>query len=245
MNPNSSLASRGVNHFPWTFPSPIQRMYRVAVFGSFYGGYQLLSELLNPPLSDWVTVTGVASDDPSQPFTHADVRLWKYPHTKTEEDLVAWVAFAFDLPFYPGRVNIPEFETMFVEEWRPDLCLMATFGQKIPRQIFSVPSIGFYNFHHSDTVWPSYPGPDPIRDMQRDGKTHVVITMHEVNEVLDGGRFVARSHQVPLVEGADAAAMHRITWPQMGQFIRESVSHVLGLNHDHPLTSSSTTCFAA
>jgi hypothetical protein len=29
---------------------------------------------------------------------------------------------------------------------------MATFGQLIPRQIFTVPRLGFYNFHHSDVM---------------------------------------------------------------------------------------------
>jgi methionyl-tRNA formyltransferase len=79
----------------------------------------------------------------------------------------------------------------------------------------------------SDTAWPSYPGPDPIRDMVRDGKTHVVINLHEVSEVLDGGRFVARSHRVPLPPDANAVKVHRLTWPQMGGFIREQVERAL------------------
>jgi methionyl-tRNA formyltransferase len=199
----------------------------VAVFGSFYGGYQVLSELLEPPLAELVTVTGVATDDPSQPFTHANVRLWKYPHTVDEERMVPALAQTNRLPLYTGRVKTPEFERMFVEEWRPDLCLMATFGQLIPKGIFQVPPLGFFNFHHSDVVWPSYPGPDPIAGMLRDGKTHVVINMHEVNEVLDGGRFVARSHRVPLPKDSNAVLVHRRTWPQMGEFIREQVKRAI------------------
>jgi methionyl-tRNA formyltransferase len=200
---------------------------RVTVFGSFYGGYHVLSELLEPPLAELVTVVGIATDDPRQPFTHANVRLWKYPHTEAEEEMVRRLALENDLPLYTGRVKAPEFEQMFVEEWRPDLCLMATFGQKIPRSIFEVPRLGFYNFHHSDVPWPSYPGPDPIAGMVRDGKTHVVITMHEVTEVLDGGAAVARSHKVPLPPEANAVKVHRITWPQMGGFIREQVRQAI------------------
>jgi methionyl-tRNA formyltransferase len=79
-------------------------------------------------------------------------------------------------------VRAPEFERLFAEEWRPDLCLMAiSFGQIIPPSIFEMPRLGFFNFHQSDEVWPSYHGPDPIAGMVRDGKTHVVITMHKVN----------------------------------------------------------------
>ena len=208
-------------------PNHLKPKIRVAVFGSFYGGFHVLSELLEPPLAELVTVTGVATDDPSQSFTHADVRLWKYPHTQAEEQLVGVLARANDLPVHTGRVKTPDFERIFVEDWKPDLCLMATFGQKIPRSIFEVPRLGFYNFHHSDDTWPSYPGPDPIAGMVRDGKTHVVITMHEVTEVLDGGAAIARSHRVPLPRDANAVKVHRLTWPQMGEFIRREIRRAI------------------
>src|ERR1035438_248204 len=91
---------------------------RVAVFGSFHGGYHVLSELLQPPLAEQVTVVGVATDDITQPFVHADVRLWKYPHTRAEELLVPQFAGAHGLPVYTDRVKTQEFERMFVEEWK-------------------------------------------------------------------------------------------------------------------------------
>jgi methionyl-tRNA formyltransferase len=55
---------------------------------------------------------------------------------------------------------------------------MATFGQKIPQHLIELPRRGFFNFHHSGPTWPSYPGPDPIAAMQRDGLKHLVLTMH-------------------------------------------------------------------
>jgi methionyl-tRNA formyltransferase len=205
---------------------------RVAVFGSFYGGYHVLKELLEPSLSQWVEVVGVVSDDPTQSFTNSNVRLWKHPHTVDEELLVPRFAAAHDLPVYSGRVKSPSFARMFTEHWRPDLCLMATFGQKIPANIFERPRLGFYNFHHSDDVWPSYPGPDPIRDMVRDGKTEVVITMHEVSAVIDDGAAFARSHKVRLPPAANAVKVHRITWPQMGPFIRNQLLTLLRMDED-------------
>ena len=235
MNAVVSTTSRGVGglrFIPHLINTPKPK-HRVAVFGSFYGGCHVLSELLEPPLAELVTVVGVATDDPRQPFTHADVRLWKYPHTEAEEQMVRLLALENELPLYTGRVKTPEFERMFIEEWRPDLCLMATFGQMIPRCIFDVPRLGFYNFHHSDEAWPSYPGPDPIAGMVRDGKTHVVITMHEVTDVLDGGARIAHSHKVPLPPDANAVKVHRTTWPQMGEFIRQQVTRAIktGLVH--------------
>ena len=51
--------------------------------------------------------------------------------------------------------------------------------------------------------------------------------MHKVSDVIDGGEFVARSHPVAIPEGINAVGMHRITWPQMGPFIRREVGAML------------------
>jgi hypothetical protein len=217
------LPFRFVPPGPATAPAKI----RVAVLGSFLGGYHVLQELLVGELAQRLTVTGVATDDPTQPFIHAERRLWKYAHERDDEVITPRFAQAHALPVYTGRVKTPEFFAMFMDEWRPDLCLMATFGQKIPTALINYPSLGFYNFHHSGDDWPSYPGPDPIAAMVRDGRQHLVLTIHKVTDVIDGGEFVAHSHQVAIPAGINAVGMHRITWPQMGPFIRREVGTLL------------------
>ncbi len=207
--------------------SPDARKTRVAVFGSFMGGYHVLQELLLGPLADRVVVVGVATDDPTQAFTHASVRLWKYPHERDDELMVPRFAREHGLPVFTGRVKTPEFYGMLMDEWQPQLCLMATFGQKIPTPLIRYPAMGFYNFHHSADAWPSYPGPDPIAAMVRDGRNHLVLTIHKVTDLIDGGEFVARSHPVAIPEGINAVGMHRLTWPQMGPFIRREVGAML------------------
>ena len=225
MNPVPSSALSGANQLrpPCNLPPAPEPRTRVAVFGSFMGGYHVLRELLFGPLSSRVVVVGVATDDPTQPFTHPKVRLWQYPHTRDDELIVPRFTQEHDLPVFTGRVKSPEFQEMFFNEWQPELCLMATFGQKIPNALIGYPGLGFYNFHHSGDTWPSYPGPDPIAAMVRDGRKHLVLTIHKVTDVIDGGEFVARSHPVAIPDGINAIGMHRITWPQMGPFIRESV----------------------
>ncbi len=209
---------------------------RVAVFGSFMGGYHVLKELLEGPLANRVKVVGVATDDPTQPFTNARKRLWQYPHSRDDELLVPCFAVARGLPVFTGRVKSPGFLGTYLDDWQPQLCLMATFGQKIPTALITYPSLGFCNFHHSGVAWPSYPGPDPIAAMVRDGRTHLVLTIHKVTDVIDGGEFVARSHQVAIPEGINAIGMHRITWPRMGPFIRCEVLRML--NEADPLTTN-------
>lgn len=187
----------------------------------------MLRELLLGPLARRVRVVGIATDDPTQEFTHAKVRLWKYPHLPEDETMTSRFAQEHGLPVFTGRVKTPAFLMTFTEEWQPQLCLMATFGQKIPPVLIHYPSLGFYNFHHSGDTWPSYPGPDPIAAMVRDGRKHLVLTIHQVSNVIDGGEFVGRSQPVAIPEGINAVGMHRITWPQMGPFIRREVGAML------------------
>ncbi|MGE3311139.1 MAG: formyltransferase family protein [Limisphaerales bacterium] len=207
--------------------SPDGERPRVAVFGSFLGGFHVLRQLLIGPLAARVQVVGVATDDPRRAYTHPNVRLWKYPHSRDDELLVPRLARALRLPMFRGRIRSPEFSRLFAENWRPDLCLMATFGQKIPDALIGFPRLGFYNFHHSGATWPSYPGPDPIAAMRRDGRKRLVLTLHQVTSVIDGDEFVAHSHPVPIPAGVNAVEMHRITWPQMGPFIRREVAALL------------------
>ena len=239
MNAEFSLSARGAEPLRIlpNLPSSDARKTRVAVFGSFVGGYHVLRELFLGPLAHRIAVVGVASDDPTQAFTHAGVRLWKYPHDRDDEVIVPRFAREHGLLVFTGRVKTPEFFAMFMDEWQPDLCLMATFGQKIPAALINYPSLGFFNFHHSGDTWPSYPGPDPIAAMVRDGREHLVLTIHKVSDVIDGGEFVAHSHRVAIPEGINAVGMHRITWPQMGPFIRREVAAMLDAATRMPATA--------
>lgn len=76
--------------------------------------------------------------------------------------------------------------------------------------------------------------------MLRDGRKYLVLTIHKVTDVIDGGEFVARSHPVAIPLGVNAVEMHRITWPQMGPFICREVGTMIsgatGLGANSPLT---------
>ena len=239
MNAQFSLTANGAQPLRILrhLPSPDARKTRVAVFGSFMGGYHGLRELLLGPLSRRVVVVGLATDDPTREFTHAKVRLWKHPHNRDDELIAPRLTGEHGLPVFTGRVKTPEFFAILMDDWQPQLCLMATFGQKIPNALINYPSLGFYNFHHSGDTWPSYAGPDPIAAMVRDGRKHLVLTIHKVTDVIDGGEFVARSHLVAIPEGIDAVGMHRITWPQMGPFIRREVGAMLDAATTMPATA--------
>ena len=90
MNASFSLPTSGAQALRILphLPSSEARKTRVAVFGSFLGGYHVLSELIFGELARRVQVVGIATDDPTQPYTNAKVRLWRHPHTAEDETLV-------------------------------------------------------------------------------------------------------------------------------------------------------------
>ena len=65
--------------------------------------------------------------------------------------------------------------------------------RKIPSARIDYLTLGFDNFHHSGANSASYFGPDPIALMVRDGRICLVLPIHEVTDVIDGGQFIGRS----------------------------------------------------
>lgn len=108
---------------------------RVALFGSFYRGYFTLSELLDLQHSlNGVEIVGVSTDDPTASYVSPDKRVWQYPHTDYEEVMVKQLADANDIDVYRGRVKTAGFYDIFENQWQPDVCYMATFGQLIDKE---------------------------------------------------------------------------------------------------------------
>ena len=194
---------------------------KIAVFGSFYRGYFVLDELLNGPLKDRFSIVGVATDDVSQPFISSDVRVWQYPHEAHEETMVERLAHSYGLPVYKGRVKSDDFYQMYEQQWAPDLCVSATFGQLFNARLFAQPRLGFFNVHPCiDDAWPSkYVGPNPFRALMEDGKTYTMGALHRVDATFDTGELMALSPRIAIPTGASVVDMHKISSPVISRFV--------------------------
>ena len=59
-------------------------------------------------------------------------------------------------------MSAPEFLAAFLDDWKPDICLMATYGQKIPTALIHYPKLDFHNFQQwRHLVVLSRPRPHP------------------------------------------------------------------------------------
>lgn len=72
-----------------------------------------------------------------------------------------------------------------LEEYEPDLLVVASFGLIIPRWVLQIPSVGPLNIHPS--LLPKYRGPSPIQWAIWNGEEETGITFIKMNEKMDEG----------------------------------------------------------
>lgn len=209
--------------------SSLPPLVRIAVFGSFHRGFHVLSELLKGPLAQRVRVVGVATDDVGSDHISRARRVWAYPHTKAEEVMVEQLALSHGIVPYKDRIKTEAFYRLYEEQWKPDLCIAATFGQRIDARLFAPPRLGFYNLHPCiDDGWPShYAGPNPFQALLDNGSDHVLIAMHEVDDGFDTGRLLALSDKIYVPIGATVVDLHKLTSPMAAKFFARELGKML------------------
>ncbi len=186
---------------------------RIALFGSFYRGFYMLNELLFGEISKSVEVVGVATDDPRNSFVSPQKRVWQYPHSEYERNMVEILATRHGLPVYKQRVNESPFHEMIENEWKPELCVMSTFGQRIRKRLIHYPALGFYNLHPClDDSWPSkYVGGNPFDAMKRDQMPYIRVAFHAIDENFDTGPLIAMGEKIAIPDETTVVDMHKIT----------------------------------
>jgi methionyl-tRNA formyltransferase len=215
---------------PAAEPAPGKQI-RIAVFGSFYRGFYVLDELLHGPLRSLFSVVGVATDDVNETFVSRDKRVWQYPHSEAERTLVETTAQQHGLPVFKARVKTEAFYTLYEREWRPDICVSATFGQRLDERIFCQPKFGFFNLHPCIADgWPSrYAGPNPFRGLMDDGIDHTLTALHRVDAGLDTGELLGYSPRIAIPQGASVVDMHKISSPVIAKFAVPELARLAGL----------------
>lgn len=208
---------------------------RIAVFGSFYRGFYVLDELLHGPQSSLFDVVGVATDDVAAPYISRERRVWQYPHTPAEADMVATLARQHDIPVYRGRVKSDDFYGTYEGQWRPEICIAATFGQRFDARLFGFPKHGFFNAHPCiDDGWPSrYAGPNPFQALIDDGHDHTTVALHRVDDGFDTGELIGMSPRIAIPPGSGVVDMHKLSSPVIAKFVVPWLAALAGVREPH------------
>ncbi len=75
-----------------------------------------------------------------------------------------------------------------LEKSKPDLFVVAGYGQILPKEILAIPKYGALNIHPS--LLPKYRGPSPIQTVILKGERETGITIIKMDEKLDHGPIV-------------------------------------------------------
>ena len=106
-------------------------------------------------------------------------------------------ALKHGIPVYqPEKVREPGFVEK-LRELKPDLIVVAAFGQIIPESVLNMPRFGCINIHAS--LLPKYRGAAPIQYAVIDGEKESGVTIMKMGKGLDTGDMIART-EVPLAK---------------------------------------------
>jgi methionyl-tRNA formyltransferase len=91
--------------------------------------------------------------------------------------------------FQPESINTPE-GVARLTEFRPELLVVAAYGQILSREVLTVPALGGINVHAS--LLPRYRGAAPIAWAIYHGETTTGVTIIRMSVSLDAGDMLAR-----------------------------------------------------
>jgi methionyl-tRNA formyltransferase len=208
---------------------------RIAIFGSFYRGEQLIRavQAFQQEHPGLIELCGIATDDPFHKRTSPDTRVWQYcTHAQKLErvETIERLANEAGVPFWNGSVKGPGFAQLF-QQWNPDIVYMGTFGQRLPPHIFNQPKHGILNFHPAvdHRPWPNYVGGDPFRHMLAAGERHGAMALHAVNEKFDDGPLVAFSANYRILPGDTVVSLHQRTSVEAGKMVEWHLRQIFGM----------------
>jgi methionyl-tRNA formyltransferase len=102
--------------------------------------------------------------------------------------------------FNPPQLQDPKFRQI-LSDTKPDLGVIAAYGQILPDELLKLPHYGFINVHAS--LLPDYRGAAPIQRAILDGRLETGITIMRVVSKLDAGPILAtNSRPIALTENA-------------------------------------------
>lgn len=114
-------------------------------------------------------------------------------------------AQALGLPvLQPEKARAPGFLEE-LKSLRPDLCVVAAYGQILPQALLDIPSLGCLNIHTS--LLPKYRGAAPIQWAILEGETETGVTIMRMDAGLDTGPLLAQ-RRTAITKEDDAMALH-------------------------------------
>jgi methionyl-tRNA formyltransferase len=127
--------------------------------------------------------------------------------------------------FQPERVR-QESAFRTIADWRPDLIVVAAYGQILPQAVLELPRHGCLNVHAS--ILPQYRGASPIQWAILNGDSETGVTIMQMDAGLDTGPILTQE-TTPILPGDNAQTLHdRLAQIGAALLVRTLPDYVLG-----------------
>lgn len=93
----------------------------------------------------------------------------------------------------PVKIRMPE-AMAELAAYGADICVVAAFGQILPKQVLEMPKYGCVNIHAS--LLPKYRGAAPINQCIIDGEEETGVTIQQMNTGVDTGDILAQKRVI-------------------------------------------------
>lgn len=114
-------------------------------------------------------------------------------------------ALKYGIPvFQPEKLRNPE-AVAEIEKAKPDMIVVAAFGQILPKSVLSLPKYGCINVHAS--LLPAYRGAAPIQWAILDGQKKTGVTIMYMNEGLDTGDILLQK-EITIADDETGGSLH-------------------------------------
>ena len=114
-------------------------------------------------------------------------------------------ALEYNLPVYqPIKVREPEF-IQKIRDLKPEVIVVAAFGQILPKELLDIPPYGCINVHAS--LLPKYRGAAPIQAAIINGEKETGVTIMHMDVSLDTGDMILQE-SIPISEDETGGSLH-------------------------------------
>jgi methionyl-tRNA formyltransferase len=191
--------------------------YRVVFFGSTgVLSYAALAELLKRKVNVVnIVAPGTAPDNLSKDS------LTRIPLIQTpKHDTIELLALEHGIPVtYVQQLDKLDAFT-HIQEYAPDFIFIACFPFILPKALWQLPKIACVNLHPS--LLPTYRGPQPLFWQLKKAEPHTGVTLHLVNDVIDGGDIILQK-EVALKPGMRDRAINNLLGQYGGRLFAEAI----------------------
>ena len=159
--------------------------YNIVYFGSLgVMSYTTLAELLKRG----VNIVNVVIPG-AEPGTTSTNTLTRIPIVQTPaHDTVEMLALEHNIPVtYVHELDSLEVYSA-ISKYSPHFIFVACFPYILPAALWRIPQLACINLHPS--LLPAYRGPYPLFWQLQRGEPHMGVTLHLVNDTIDGGDII-------------------------------------------------------